>query len=602
MEENIENYTEISAEEFLKLVGYEFAPKYKIIKDKITFRFIDLLRIEHLSIDSVIFNDAVNIELDSDTYAQMPEDRMRTYGYKPADFNEEKIKINFTNCIFDKGILIQNVVIKSLYFEKSKISEDVLFIENSSISNLSLRRSFFKMVALANNVIKDFVIYSCNCGLDIFGERTTFLDTFQVKGGYFESLIIHEGVFKENVSFVYGVFKHFQIVNGIFEKNIRFGFSLGEYFDKPLFLEKIGINGNFEEIEFYDGIFNGGIVFQPSIAVKKMVSLIGGIFLCDTIFIGGNYGILLFRFDSNCFINNIILKYSPNTKYIYFEKSEGFFNKLTFENAGIIGGTLIKISDIPINNITFNNSVNAGNIIFSGVKSKKLEGNFPTLKIHNSDLGKTTFIDCDFEEMKLDFKSSKITEVFLAGTKMPKDITTDDNEQKRLGYGQLKKIYDNRGDTVTANEYFAKEMNVLYSQTKWSDVPFWKNPIKCLWRFSREKTTLFFNKISSNHGTSWGRAFWNTVGFAGSFYWLYCLSLGIYPASPANWDKWENFGEYMSYFIEFVNPFHKADFIAENLKLEVNSWTRVIDGGSRVVNSYFIYQLIQAFRKHRRGS
>ena len=79
------------------------------------------------------------------------------------------------------------------------------------------------------------------------------------------------------------------------------------------------------------------------------------------------------------------------------------------------------------------------------------------------------------------------------------------------------------------------------------------------------------------------------------------------------------FGEVWSYFLEFVNPIHKADYVAEELlrkqslnkklikiddktTLNINGWARTIEGVSRIFIAYFVYQLIQAFRKHGRSS
>jgi hypothetical protein len=599
MEENTENYTEISAEEFLKQLKYDYAPKYKIITNNIVFHFRDLLKIINLSIDSIVFNGTVNIELDSDAYAKMPEAMMKGYEYNPSDFNTKRIKIKIQNCIFKNKVIISNLFLEDISFRNTCFQEDI-WMGNNDISNVWFGSSSFKTISMNGNTIG--LLNSCD---SFFSNALTiadgiFLGEFLILGGYFNAFHIHKGVFQK-IQILRGFFKNFQISGGEFNNSFEIGAFGGDLPDKPIFFRVASFMGVYNEILFRDGIFNKGVLFESSIIIKKYCQFQNGIFLSEISINSGNCPELFFIFNKKLFINKIKLNNTLiNTKYIYLEKSEGVLNNLILENTNIIAGTLIKISDIPINNITFNNSVNAGNIIFSGVKGKKLEGNSPTLKIHNSDLGKTTFIDCDFEEMNLDFKSSKITEVFLAGTKMPKEITTTDNdinvanEQKRLGYGQLKKIYDNRGDTVTANEYFAKEMNVFLKK-KGIGVG--------------EKINVGLNWLSSNHGTNWLQALGSTLLVAVFFFCLYGMSIGIYPTYKWNKQTSEVFYKYAGYFVEFINPFHKADYIpqdfydyTEKRKIPISGLTRFIDGISRIFIAYFVYQLIQAFRKHRRGS
>ena len=73
-----------------------------------------------------------------------------------------------------------------------------------------------------------------------------------------------------------------------------------------------------------------------------------------------------------------------------------------------------------------------------------------------------TLIDLDLSGFKLIFKSSKITDLFLTETKMPlpENIISDNFEQKRQILSQLKKVYENRGDSIEAGKYQAEELNI----------------------------------------------------------------------------------------------------------------------------------------------
>lgn len=201
------------------------------------------------------------------------------------------------------------------------------------------------------------------------------------------------------------------------------------------------------------------------------------------------------------------------------------------------------------------------------------------------DLGRLNFINSDFSSFTLYIHSTKLNDIFLAGSRMPKKVKSDTLLQERVAYAQLKKLHDQHGDQVAAAEYFAEEMNAYYKSIR-----FRKDP--------SEKIALFFNRISSNHGTSWSLALTITLGSSFIFYWLFCLSLGY----TLNWrhsGHWYTFVDLMSYILHFINPLHKLeDFKPLSATEDFSGWTRFIDGASRIFIAYFVYQLIQAFRKH----
>jgi hypothetical protein len=604
MEENTENYTEISAEEFEAILQGDKSEYLDYYEENgfPTFQVI----ISNLEVKGKIFIDTESLEYD--------------IFIKSGKFEE----INF----IEKDENIENLIEEK--FRVAKLRE-YKKKKNFYIYGGTFTKIYIYSGQLLNLCIKDAKItsflYVYGGVFDFFNIKETHICIFKVLGGVFGSV---------NISGKHCKFNHLEVNNGTFS---QFQVGIGDHEEKLLKpeFEVFKINGgDFTKILVFNGIFQDFYIGHKNLKVSDNFSIRGGKIKKVTIHYS-EFEYLHFSFSNNLILNNIHI-ISPKVKYLLLSDGSqvNFINPIhtiSFENSDIPSGTLIKISDISVNNITFDNTVNAGNIIFSGVKSQSfqtkkrllsniflykenfidfdliekeniittipenLEENIiieevsPTLKIHNSDLGKTSFIDCNFEEMELDFKSSKITEVFLAGTKMPKDITTNDNEQKRLGYGQLKKIYDNRGDTVTANEYFAKEMNVFLKK-KGIGVG--------------EKINVGLNWLSSNHGTSWLQALITTLLVAALFFCWYGTSIGIYPTYKWNSQTSEVFYKYIGYFVEFVNPLHKADYIPQdfydNEKLKISGYTRFIDGISRIFIGYFVFQLIQAFRKHRRGS
>lgn len=303
---------------------------------------------------------------------------------------------------------------------------------------------------------------------------------------------------------------------------------------------------------------------------------------------------------------------------------------------------MIQVNGVHFNQIEFTNVLNYGNITLTAVKTApsyqidengkpevKADSPKRKLNIYNSDIGKTTLIGCDFSEAEFCLESSKITEMFVTGTKLPEKLNHKNPEQLRVGYGQLKKVYENRGDVTTANEYFARQMNAYMETLTWS---------KHRW----ELINLWLNRVSTNHGQSWLRGLLATLIISALFFGGYVLTLGILsdaeslliamvgalaalllamvlPKIPWKnstavlsgflltilyfWIILPSFNQLIhdvwSYFPEFINPLHEGGFIAQELsQAKESDGSRIVEGLSRIFIAYFIYQLIQAFRKH----
>lgn len=359
----------------------------------------------------------------------------------------------------------------------------------------------------------------------------------------------------------------------------------GGVFNKHVSIGHATLN---EEFSIEGGDFNEGIGFSGSI-LNKGVSITGGNFKNELRFNGYLNKVFINKFSSNTSlffevgsqINVIELEnVMPKDTYLYFNTNSSIFKFNNFKNFGNIF-----LSDFTANVswIIYNENTN----IFTE-KDKIIK---PYISIVNSDLGKTTFINCNLSKFDLIFKSSKITEIFVAGTIMPNEIVSEIKLQKQLGYSQIKKIYDNRGDKVEANRYFALEMEAYWNTLHW---------FKYFWEWSN----LGLNRISTFYGQSWQRGLASTLIVSVLLFFVYCLCLGIYPSFIGD-GVLMNFGKVSSYYLEFINPIHKADYIAEQLlgkDVEVNNSARWVEGLSRIFIAYFLYQFIQAFRKYGKSS
>lgn len=308
------------------------------------------------------------------------------------------------------------------------------------------------------------------------------------------------------------------------------------------------------------------------------------------------------------YINKISMHDIYFEKEVYWTLQWVFCSVLTFsnfKNAGI-GNVMGALGDNfkPLN-ITFENMFiifqdtsvykryfsSAGNITYNTWKKKR------EFILKFSDLGKINFIDSDLSDFRLLFYSTKISEIFLAGSKMPREVLAFDigrqnadlKHQRRIANSQLKKLHEQQGDMVAANEYFANEMNAYYESLCWRR-NFW------------EKSPLFLNKYSSNHGQSWSIGLLTTIAISTFFYVAFVVSIGYQTADPREPEAMKSFFKLASYFPDFINPLHKLDTFDElQTKPTFSPATRFIDAIGRIVMAYFVYQLIQAFRKHGRS-
>lgn len=364
-------------------------------------------------------------------------------------------------------------------------------------------------------------------------------------------------------------------------------------------------------------------------------------------------------FEKNCEIGKLILKRGSindvqirgcnidlfyldigrfNFKELIVSKSIDFtthINHLIF--SGGISKNPIKLEDFSVSRLSFISLINKSDIFVTGicyansmdVKTPKLiDYAFPlneysifvgkrseievnrkyetfidtdvsdVLEVFNSDLGKINFISCDFSEMKLIFKASKLTEIFLSGSEMPEQLVGN-YQDRQVGYAQLKKVYDNRGDSVKSNDYLARELDAHYQSLKTENLQK-ENPAfkERTWTQWFDYVTLKIHKNSNNFGTSWRTSLWWVLLGSLPLYLAYAWTIGYVPTWPWRENAMFYGWEISSFFIEFLFPIHKADFIPEAVDLKPNSFSRILESLGRLLNGYIIYQFIAAFRKY----
>lgn len=581
---------EIEDCDFVDLINLSIKCKNLIKFEKC--RFYDYFGIFNLECDRFIMNKckvdkestiggckSVSLEFNTEFGAITFADNIFT------DFKLSGIysSIRLLNSTFINSFRIHDANIEGFIFDsnvdKDQRNVSFRFIDSTFRDKVIFKKGFFSDIIIKNSDFGDFSIEGGEFNkLTINNKDKFFKGLFTISGGDFkDDFRIEGGKFENEIKFDGGKFKNLIFKDGNFSRVLF----RGGTFDGFISIR----GGKYDDVTFKGGIYTRYVDFwgrkeeKNSEFVIKKINIVGGDFKENIWIKDGKIEelniqpLLMSRIH---ILPNYDSKYSLSPPEIKNLTITTYFYKDSF----------LQISDVSLKKLSFSNFTNMATITIANVSLKELE-------IKNTDLGKTTFINCDFSEIKFTFKSSKITDTSLNGTPLPVDIIADDNIQKRLALSQIKKIYENRGDLVEAGKYYAKEMNVYLGTLPKS------------W----EKVNVWLNKWTNNHGQSWQCAFAVTIFISLLFFLFYTWSL--YYTFECNYFikadgysfllDYKPFKDNLKYFFEFFNPTHKFDFISEKKPI-LNFWSGFWDFFSRVLIGYGIYQFIAAFRKHGKKS
>lgn len=214
------------------------------------------------------------------------------------------------------------------------------------------------------------------------------------------------------------------------------------------------------------------------------------------------------------------------------------------------------------------------------------------MQIVDSDLGKSDFINFHFGAFKhIETVDSKFSEINLSKCTAPKSvigISNTDHIGARDGVKQFRQAFNKSGDKIQEMYLIPKEYEEHYKSLIWRDS----------WEVTADKAVLLFNRSSNFYGQSVGKAFATTLLFSTVSYAIYCLLLGIRPGCDT-----EETGKVVSFFLEYINPLHKPEYLTDNLLGKnscVSNSARFCEGFSKIIITYLLYQFIQAFRKYGR--
>jgi hypothetical protein len=414
-------------------------------------------------------------------------------------------------------------------------------------------------------------------------------------------------------------------------------------------------DGIFESIKFSGGNSVQGIVLRNcciensiEFSTKESDYLVSGLFIKNRLEVNqGSYSL------TGCKCESVVIGANRSSGKILLDIAGSEFNAIYFQNYSS-KDSVITLRNVQTNTCTFENFLNYGSLVFnlfSLANTRREYGEYKPNKpaqshnlkafqgamfyagqfggqdafnerieafkgalvniqgitetespssfhLINSDLGKASYIESNISHSKLYYKNSKLTDIFLAGTSLPHyhDVMSSENSfQHRLALSQIRKVYENRGDSVTASEYQSQELEILRKNLRWKEDFFEKLPL-----------TMHFK--SSRHGQNWEPAFCWLFG-GGFLLWLIICVL-LFDMPRLNKESVIIFLASTSYFIQFLLPIHRFDLIDLYIKnvagvqhlSNLNEWILPVAYGidtiCRLFSGYLVYQLIAAFRKH----
>lgn len=298
----------------------------------------------------------------------------------------------------------------------------------------------------------------------------------------------------------------------------------------------------------------------------------------------------VFHFSGKLSLNEILFTGGQIYSSIIFSKVESEELKISGSET-TLGGRMI-LSSCSFNRLSFIN-------FFCDFKVQLNDLSVLDKKNSYFKLSKCRFNQFELINVNLQnfesffFLNTDIGDTFIAESCLPSFVTSESSDspnqyQTKLFFEQVKSAYQKHGNKTEAIIYQAKELNAHYRVLNWNEN---------LW----DKLTLWFNKNTTNFGTSWTRGF---IALLLTTIPLFTLLLWSTKGAIAVW-PWqmtlEDFGTYASQYFDFINPtsyiWKRWDFIYELEGGEIRWGVKLLLLFSKVLIVTIIYQIIQAFRK-----
>ena len=335
--------------------------------------------------------------------------------------------------------------------------------------------------------------------------------------------------------------------------------------------------------------FAGGLTFTGN------KQLIGGQTNCGKLVIG----------CSNLLAGNLL-----------FEKTD--INELEISGTNVTAS--LNFSNCGLKMVHIDNFINQGKLYFADVESSGRDGSL--FSIAKTSLGTSIFLNVNLLHFeKIIIKHSSLTDILFTDVAWfnpqqlnPIDtfmdnVTVDINSEfkkskkdyrqwklyqtNREVYRQLKYTAAKIGDIVRSLSFQAEEMTLYKKELEY---------YKEIGRFSGNKAMMWANQ-SNNYGNAWIKPVWILLLLnLGFFLVITILQSGKYYLWPS-FNKedaaatWSLISAHFDAYWSILNPIRRLVDVFPDQK-HFSAWTVFWDYLDRLTVSYFIFQIVSAFRKY----
>jgi hypothetical protein len=489
--------------------------------------------------------------------------------------------IYFENCTFTKGLLIE-----SLKIELEDLTlKDCIVNENLDLFNISSKNG---LTLDSNNIKCEIRIenFKTTGRISIIGKNEFGAHMLFRNSRIDDGVIFNDGLFKGEIRFtnICSITTGLVIIGSTFEKTFinKAGKSFSDFF--------------LESTQFSNGIYINGkedlLADDPTIKnIRINVSEIKG----DVVFRYLNVGVLEIQ-GNNTSANLFFEHLSTNQiKIKAFNNNSGFI--LSGIRPSYTSWYEEKDSRILRENAVHIDTSNFGKAQFyrvNFVEFKKIifDNNILT-EISTSHVKWFTPDQLEKGHIKpalLNFKQRKQNKPKVVPD-ITRDILISSYRSAQEIYRQLKFASQKQGDSTQALEFHRYEMNyyrkivTLKKPRNWSEY------------------LILLTSLTNNYGQSWLKAFWLLIVFTFASY----LPIGFLLSDKMDYTKFATsysdialsfniIFENLRLWAVLLNPSHRIKDLNEN----IDKYPGIIylwDILSRIVVSYFIFQVISSFRK-----
>ncbi|RQO77800.1 hypothetical protein DBR40_07440 [Pedobacter sp. KBW01] len=552
------------------------------------------------------------------------------------------IGILFEDCNFVEGVHLEAVVVKHF--------DDTIWPENTSI--LFKNCTFHGRVEIDGCSLRQaLVFYGCRFTKELTVKKShTSHEGIRLEKCTMEDhLRISECQSQGDIHLISSNLQRAVVIEYCSAENLMFSGS-------NIFAMGLELDYNVARMNiiFLDGLIRGEVHFTAVETTKGGLRLFGSQFekgfFIDYSTRGAAFqkGICQYSIDSCKFFSGLFIKGTQSDKrrispvrMIIIELTPNLSGNINFSDLdvgkvfmqGYNNSANISFTNVAVNELTICETTNQGGIIFSGLRASRLQWQddqepiltrSSAIVMSNTNLGKALFFQCNFSSFDLiDLHNVILTDISSSNVTWFSPLQLENRRiiTNRLELKKAKKQRKHYEIEYARNNLYRALSSVreVYRQLKFAsqkqgDVPlslefqrhemhYYKQAVAVLRPRQWSEYLILWSSGSNNYGQSWLRALTGLLFFSALSY----IPVGFYASSKldyhhfaTSWNDlpvnlkvlWDN----IVMWVVLLNPTHRIKDLSDNID-DFPSVVYVFDLLSRIVVSYFIFQMVSAFRK-----